>query len=611
MSHRPNEEDSMVSSSCSNSAPSAPTSPRRDPRAPTSAYRLPLIALLVVVAGSAPVVACTSGPYADFDPADTAHALDVGTEGRSSSDVDTPAMTPYEEVIVLGDASISGSRKGAAPQPWLACPPGRHPIEYYFNASAPNYGLGWDNAVTCHDTTGLSFSSCEPCPPPYTAVSVTPQAGPLMPCHPLAPGTLWSGVMPLQYQCHIGASFGASPWEARLGPRETFYTTLTWHGGGATNIRVVARPPNRPEIELSTDHDGSLSYGPIAGGESHGIQLWGDGMLLYNYGVVGRGPTATITATPDRVVAPASTTNLVWSTSDVSSARLVRRIDGGAPQIIDTRVAGQRVETISPGHRYLYTVVYGATATSPTLSEVTVIGENPPLAPTPQGGLWDDLSRPNNGLDVRFLGNSDGVVMTWYTFDPGGAPIWYQAILSRGPSAWTGELYRTRWTGTGITATVVGAASLELTSSDRGELVWQLDGSSGRDSVAWFWGAGGSPDLGGLWYDATESGWGLGLLSQGSTHVGYLQAYAGSAPTWVFGTSNGSGSHFDFPLAGVTGVNACPGCSGPVSISTWDAGTMTIDAPLAWQGTATATINATLAGDVWQRTSRTITRITP
>ncbi|HTN85705.1 MAG TPA: hypothetical protein VL242_18525, partial [Sorangium sp.] len=375
-----------------------------------------MIALLVVIAGSAPVVACSSGPHADFDPADTAHALDVGAEGKSSSDVDTPATTPYEEVIVLEDASISGSRKGAAPQPWLACPPGRHPIEYYFSSSVPNYGLGWDNAVTCRDTTGLSFNSCEPCPPPYTAVSVTPQAGPLMPCHPLAPGTLWSGVMPSQYQCHIGASFGASPWEARLGPRETFYTTLTWHGGGATNIRVVARPPDRPEIELSTDHDGSLSYGPIAGGESHGIQLWGDGMLLYNYGVVGRGPTATITATPDRVVAPASTTNLVWSTSDVSSARLVRRIDGGAPQIIDTRVAGQRVETISPGHRYLYAVVYGATATSPTLSEVTVIGENPPLAPTPQGGLWDDLSRPNNGLDVRFLGNSAGVVMTWYTF---------------------------------------------------------------------------------------------------------------------------------------------------------------------------------------------------
>jgi hypothetical protein len=457
--------------------------------------------------------------------------------------------------------------------------------------------------------TGLEFDSCEPCPAPYAVLGPpTLQAGPLARCHPGAPGSSWTGAALYQYHCSIGASFGASPWEKTLGPGETFNTTLTWNGGGAKDIYVIARPPGQPDRVLSTDYAGSISYGPIGANESHGVQLWGDGMLLYNKGVTGKG--ATLTASPEHVVAPATTTTLTWS-SNVKDASLVRRIDGGAPQILDARESGQLDQTISPGHQYRYTVVNGHNATSPTLAEVTVVGVIPPSVPTPRRGHWNDLSRSNNGLDIRLFSENTAAI-TWYTFTPSGSPTWYQGWLYRGANAWTGELWRTHWNGTSSTFSVVGSARLELTSTDHGELVWQLDGNSGRDTVAWLFGDGGSPDLGGSWYDQAESGWGLNLSTQGNVHVAFLLVYtSGGEPTWVTGVSHDTSPYFVFPLNGVTGVNACPSCTGPVSISTWNAGSTAIYAPAPWPVPAAATIDATLAGgDTWRRYNLTLSLLT-
>jgi hypothetical protein len=77
------------------------------------------------------------------------------------------------------------------------------------------------------------------------------------------------------------------------------------------------------------------------------------------------------------------------------------------------------------------------------------------------------------------------------------------------------------------------------------------------------------------------------------------------------GVASGAGPNISFAMTRVTGVNLCPGCTGPPSTISNPAGTMTMNLSRVGMGRAITSINATLAGGTpWLRPSIDLARLT-
>jgi len=421
-------------------------------------------------------------------------------------------------------------------------------------------------------------------------------------------GALGDEVQALDTKALGRGTIQANPSVVVLYPGQNVaYTTVSWNAYDVTTASMSG---------AGCGGFGLFGFAscPLGVGQSVTYFLYGDNRLLSTTFATAVRATGTITATP-RVVdvgtGTACSTRLGWWSTYLSSGSGGLRVDGATAVSFAGGVSGTvTAPWIQAGHTYRFTLRAGATANGVVMASVLVTGRAVAPAADPEPGSWWNPARSGNGLDLRVAG--DTLYMTWMTYDAAGTPRWYLGALARGPGAWRGDISRYTWNGTSAAATVVGTATITLSSSSAATFAWTLGAASGSEPIerVVFGGTGSAPSLSGLWYVPGNGGWGLNIDTQGDVHVAYLTVYdASGQPTWVYGVGTGAGPSVSFGLTGATGVNLCPGCTGPTSVTTWSAGSLVMDNTSVTSGTAPAWIDASLAGGTWSRPGVTLARL--
>ena len=168
-------------------------------------------------------------------------------------------------------------------------------------------------------------------------------------------------------------------------------------------------------------------------------------------------------------------------------------------------------------------------------------------APSPLTGLWWNANEPGWGLSVAQHGTI--LFAAWYTYDANGQPTWYVASDCRlAGASCSGELYEVRggrpltsaWSAAQPTVRSVGTLRLTFTGNDAATLSFTLDGVSGNKPITRQVWASGAParQVSDLWWNAAESGWGMGLAAQGGITFATVYTYDASGnPTWYVASS--------------------------------------------------------------------------
>jgi subtilisin family serine protease len=186
----------------------------------------------------------------------------------------------------------------------------------------------------------------------------------------------------------------------------------------------------------------------------------------------------------------------------------------------------------------------------------------------PVAGSYYNPQRSGNGIDL-FETSSGDLNLTWYTYEPGGTPVWYMS--GTGPkmgARWSQPLYRVTWNGSSASLTQVGTVSLDFSTATSAWLSWVLNGVAGGERFVYLFGGQGRS---GAWYVPTESGWGINVQESGATLGVSVAFYEFGQPRWVMG-STAPGSNVTVPLAYYEGPGLCPSCGGsspPTASAFW------------------------------------------
>jgi hypothetical protein len=189
----------------------------------------------------------------------------------------------------------------------------------------------------------------------------------------------------------------------------------------------------------------------------------------------------------------------------------------------------------------------------------TTTGPEPTSGPN-YTDLWWNASESGWGVNVNHQGNT--LLATLYTYDRNGAPMWL--IMSEGKwqpdGSYSGTLYRTTgpafnaqpWSIAPISYTVVGSMRFAFTSATAGTLSYSVDGTQVAKDIARIsfstpttctWSESNrstATNYQDLWWNASESGWGVNLTHQGDILVATMFTYdATGRGLWLI-MSNGA-----------------------------------------------------------------------
>ncbi len=182
-------------------------------------------------------------------------------------------------------------------------------------------------------------------------------------------------------------------------------------------------------------------------------------------------------------------------------------------------------------------------------------------------GLWSDPTEPGWGVS---LDQEQGVIVaTLFAYGPDGAPAWLSASALHEQSAdtYSGELYSTTgapydataWTPIGVSS--VGTLSVSFTAAGQAVLTYVADGVTVTKTIApMAFGPGGPPscrlttdsraqdgNYQGLWWNPSQSGWGVSIADQGGVLFAVLFVYdASGRPLWLVASdvrANADGSY--------------------------------------------------------------------
>jgi YVTN family beta-propeller protein len=217
-------------------------------------------------------------------------------------------------------------------------------------------------------------------------------------------------------------------------------------------------------------------------------------------------------------------------------------------------------------------------------------------------GLWYNPQRSGHGFDLQYAAGA--IAVTWYTYEDDGTPVWYQAAAPAAATAsWQGVLNRfTRNPTTGrVTPQAVGSIRLDAMDARHAKFSWQLGTRSGQESVIPLLTSPTPtiPDRTGIWYDPTESGWGLSLYTEGSSSGVVVYFYdADQQPRWVLGAGSNTSAQ-NIPMLSFRGF--CPDCTAVPTTSVPGG-----DVALNFSGTRSASLSVNLrhanqAASSWQR----------
>lgn len=186
------------------------------------------------------------------------------------------------------------------------------------------------------------------------------------------------------------------------------------------------------------------------------------------------------------------------------------------------------------------------------------LSQPPSQAPGPLTGLWWNPAEPGWGMHLAQRSNT--VFAAWFTYDPAGAAKWYIAsnCQIQPPLACptcvtnafcTGNLYEATgpafFTGpfnaAAVNLTQVGALQMTFQGPDNATITWSVKGNVHNTAIqrqVFRTGASPATDYTDLWFNAFESGWGLGVVQQADLMFVTWYVYDdGGAPVWYFASN--------------------------------------------------------------------------
>ncbi|MFK7957200.1 MAG: hypothetical protein AB8B96_13980 [Lysobacterales bacterium] len=237
-------------------------------------------------------------------------------------------------------------------------------------------------------------------------------------------------------------------------------------------------------------------------------------------------------------------------------------------------------------------------------------------------GFWFNPLRPGNGIDLHFA--DDKLYSAWYTAQSDRLPLWYY-VTSVGDQALTNnsvdaDILRFRLNGditqTAPTGTTVGNAQISFVSDSEAVMTFTINGESNGELIRFFDLSSTSdvdPVITDQYFNADESGWGIGTHRQGNQEFSAVYFYGTDGePRWVVVTSDGTALTSQ-GTADLSSFKAhCPGCTWtPVSIL--NGGTM--ERTLNADGSALLNaLDVQVNEDVsiqWNRSNLPLQQITP
>jgi len=227
----------------------------------------------------------------------------------------------------------------------------------------------------------------------------------------------------------------------------------------------------------------------------------------------------------------------------------------------------------------------------------------------PRAGLWFNPDRDGHGLDIEF--SADSMTLAWYSYRPDGSPIWYLAAAPLVGHDWQANLDEFRWDGQKATPQSVGSVRLHFIDQESVRFDYTLGTISGSESMVFLRFAADTPpqvDTTGLWFDPSQSGWGLSLAGQNNTVVAVSYFYDDQGlPSWSIASGTpGLGSPLLSQALTTTGL--CPGCTGTPHRNIEDAGTVTLG--MRTDGRLDLEMDIGFSNTVWQRSGTVLSSLT-
>lgn len=234
--------------------------------------------------------------------------------------------------------------------------------------------------------------------------------------------------------------------------------------------------------------------------------------------------------------------------------------------------------------------------------------------------LWWNPNESGWGINLNHQANL--MFATLFTFAPDGRNLWLVASdLSRQPDgSFTGPLYRTTgpvfnaqpWTA--VSVTQVGTMTIAFNGADAATLTYTFNGTSVTKQISrqrfgpaptCVFNTGprtGATNVQDLWYNPSESGWGVNFTQQGNTVFATLFTYgADNRDMWLVasGLARQPDDSFTGPLYRVSGpaFNAQPWSA----VSVVQVGTMTLRQSTGQNGTLSYTVDGVSVTKTIQR----------
>jgi len=226
--------------------------------------------------------------------------------------------------------------------------------------------------------------------------------------------------------------------------------------------------------------------------------------------------------------------------------------------------------------------------------------------------LWWNPLESGWGLSINQ--HSSALFAAWYAYGVGGTPTWLVMPGGRWTSTTsiTGDLFATSgppssqpYNASQVASTKVGSATISFPAADRAVLSYTVNGVSGTKAIQKqsFGIADATPvaSYGDLWWNSSESGWGLSIAQQYRTLFSVLYTYGPyGGPIWyVMPGGSWSGTTYSGPLYR---TSSAPGsfygsAFNPAAVSASAVGTMSI----AFSGTGSATLTYSVDGQVFTK----------
>ena len=205
--------------------------------------------------------------------------------------------------------------------------------------------------------------------------------------------------------------------------------------------------------------------------------------------------------------------------------------------------------------------------------------------PAPAEGMWNSMDASELGWGINFAQQDDVIFATWFTYDSTGAPWWLvgslkeevtgSGVYSGSLSTYTGPPFAAAFAGSMVAGTTAGSMRLSFTDANAAWLDYSVAGVSKLQGItrqvfgavpACTWRSradlAAATNYQDMWWNPTESGWGINFTHQSDTIYATWFTYDGSGKPWWLAAvlyRQGSASAFSGEVLSYRGPPFGPG----------------------------------------------------